>query len=196
MFTGWMVALRQAQGEMVGWLHGLALDSHKQYNNITIQQYSHLPPLPLPADTEAAHFGGQGPAIHFQQVCGAFGAGDPPVGAFQGFDDVIALHLLERFKESVVFDFSFAFFGEAVIQVERISAAEDDGSFDDVFQFADVAREFVFHEPVYAGFGDVFYPLSKVFAVFLGEMLHQQGDIFAALAEGDIGNGKHVEPVE
>jgi hypothetical protein len=47
------------------------------------------------ADAEFAHAGLQGGALHAEEIGGAAGAGDAPLGLAQGAEDVLALGLFQ-----------------------------------------------------------------------------------------------------
>ncbi len=92
-------------------------------------------------------------------------------------------------------------FGRAVVEhelfgAEAVGVREQDGAFDDVFQFADIAGPGVGLEAGEGGGGEVGDGALEIDGVFAGEVLGEQGDVLAAVAEGWEVEGEDVEAVE
>ena len=77
-----------------------------------------------------------------------------------------------------------------------LAVREDDGAFDGVFEFADVAGPVVIDEELHRGVGEIARRLGVVRAVLLEEALDEQRDIFFALAQRRQVEGDDVEAME
>ena len=73
---------------------------------------------------------------------------------------------------------------------------EQDGAFDEIFEFADVARPGVVDQRLHDRRGNVRDGFVLAAAEFLDEIADQERNVFRALAEGREMNGKDVEAVD
>ncbi len=85
-------------------------------------------------------------------------------------------------------------FGERDTQL--FSGRKQDGAFDEVFEFADVAGPGIVRERVHGVGGNVFDVLVELAAESLNEVADKEGKIFGALAERGNLDGKDVQAVK
>jgi len=127
------------------------------------------------------------------------GLGLVAAGVFEGFDDHLAFHIVQRGVERFLDHRSAGFGGlergRKVMSVDDIVVAKDYGAFDAVLQFTDVTGPVVAGQHVDRGGGNAPDIFVIGLAVFFDKEVSKKQDIGSAFAKRRNVNGKHVQPV-
>lgn len=83
-----------------------------------------------------------------------------------------------------------------VANVDEIRAVRDRGAGNDVFEFADISRPFVMDQSDLSATSESAEEFVVGFGVFLQEVLHENRNVFIALAQSGNANFDAAEPVE
>src|SRR6266404_821825 len=79
--------------------------------------------------------------------------------------------------------------------MERRATGQNNGAFDNVFQFANVSRPTPGGQFLHCRGGNGLDVLGHQAAVFLREIAHQKGNVFRTFAQGWDADGEYVEPI-
>lgn len=150
------------------------------------------------ADVEAEHFVAQGGAFEAEALGGAAGAGDFSSGGFEGVEDGAALGFAQR-GGGARFGVQggegrFAKFMNRDAQLLALS--EDDRALDKILQLAHVAGPGGIGKRVHGFTGNAANVLLHFSREAGDEVVDEQGNIFAALAQGRNLDRKDVEAIE
>ena len=159
------------------------------------------------AEFEGFDAGAEGGRFEAEEFGGSAGAFKTPGGFFEDDEEVVAFALpdfvIGEAFEGVGWsrrsgclrgrrEFGF---GGGEIELKEAAASENDGAFDDVTQFTDIAGPIVGLQLDDAGLGEAGFGGAEIAGGQMNEMLCQEWDILAAVAEGGDLDGKDIQSI-
>ena len=143
----------------------------------------------FPGDAEFAHHGVERCAVESEA---GRGSGDDAGGFTEDAEDVFAFDLFEG-GAALGLRRGIADFADGSAEVG--TDGEDDGAFDKVFEFADVAGPVPVDQSAQGFRGDLIDGAAHFLGVFAGEVAGEDGDVVGPVSERGRGDGEDFEAV-